>query len=294
MGKIFDKTLAPSESVYDGKMLDPREIRISPEFNGRHDLPPINDLLKDFQNSAIGQIQPVLVTKDDDGAPMLLAGHRRWRAAIELTKQGKGPSVYGGVYRLKCQYYKGTPQDCFVMTVKENLSRVDTVPVDDGWNISRMRTSFHMSYEDIATNVYGRTTADGKPDVKWVKEREALTELAKEAAEAVTAGHVKPNAISVLAALSKTAQRDLLKSQNGKVITVAVVKRAAAPVGVNGTSEAHPKPPASRKWDKQAVCAKLQEWIDLELPPHIAKMDPENAIRTVLSQIQEEINCGGC
>lgn len=292
MGKIFDKTLAPSESVYDGKMLDPREIRINEEFNGRHELPPIEDLLSEFPT--IGQLFPVLITKDDEGAPVLLDGHRRWRAAIELTRLRKGPfddAKGKGLFKLKCQYFKGTPTECFIATIKANASRAESLPIDDGYNISRLLLRFEMSYEEIAVKVYGRTLADGTPDVKWVKEREALSELAAEAAEAVAGGKVKPSAVLELAKLSKNAQRQLLKSTEGK-ITTAVVKRAATPQPTKITTDAAPARPAKQKWDKKAICAKIQDWIDLKLPPHIARMDAENAIRTVLAQIQEEIECG--
>jgi hypothetical protein len=302
MGKIFDKTLAPSESVYDGKMLDPREIRINAEFNGRHELPAIDDLLSEFPT--IGQLFPVLITKDDDGAPVLLDGHRRYRAAIELTRLKKGPhqdaNGNSGVFKLKCQYFKGTPSECFIATVKANSSRAESLPIDDGYNVSKLHNTFGMSYEDIAVQVYGRKLTDGSPDVKWVQEREALSDLAAEAAEAVSGGRVKPSAVLELSKLSKTAQRSLLKSTEGK-ITAAVIKRASAPpASVNGTgttSDASADAPRAGKppktaWDKKAVCAKLQEWIDMDLPLHIARMDAENAIRTVLAQIQEEIQCG--
>lgn len=295
MGKIFDKELAPSESVYDGKMLDPREIRINAEFNGRHELPAIDDLLSEFPT--IGQLFPVLITKDDDGAPLLLDGHRRWRAAIELTRLRKGPheDIQGkGLFKLKCQYFKGSPTECFVATIKANASRAESTPLDDGYNISRLIHTFGMSHEDIALKVYGRKLTDGSPDVKWIQEREALSNLAAEAADAVSGGRVKPSAVMELAKLSKNAQRSLLKSTEGK-ITTALVKRAAHPNGTGTTSE--PKTDALRAWKPSkmttpAFCAILQRYIDSDLPPHIAKMDAENAIRTVLGQIQDEIQCG--
>lgn len=307
MGKIFDRELAPSETVYDGKLLDPRHIRINPELNGRHEEPTTDDLEEDFLNPSIGQLAPVLITKDDDNAPLLLAGHRRWRAAMKITLAGKGP--YAGVFKLRCQYYKGSPLECFILTVKENTSRRETLPIDDGYNVSRLRNNFGMSYEDIAMKVYSRILADGSPDVKWVQEREALSDLAAEAAEAVTGGRVKPSAVLELAKMSKTAQRNLLKSTEGK-ITAAIIKRATA--SANGTAPSTPaatsgtgttsdapsdapragKSQTGGKWSNVTVCAKLQEWIDMNLPPHIARMDAENAIRTVLGQIQNEIQCG--
>lgn len=292
MGKIFNRELAPSEAVYDGKMLDPREIRIDAELNGRHECPPIDDLVADFLNPAIGQIQPVLITKDDDGAPLLKAGNRRWRAAMEVTRLKQGP--YEGVFRLKCQYVKGSPLECFVLTIKENLGRVEALPIDDGYNISRLRVNFGMSHEDIALKVYGRKLTDGSPDVKWVKDREALSDLAAEAAEAVTGGRVKPSAVLELAKLSKTAQRALLKSTEGK-ITTAVIKRATAPTPQSDNIQTIAAAPAKRKQGKTAICDAcevIDRYIGMELPKGILDMSVQSAVRQVLRQLSDDIHCG--
>lgn len=301
MGKIFDKSLAPSEGVYDGKTLDPREIRINAEFNGRHDLPAIDDLLSEFP--IIGQLFPVLITKDDDGAPVLLDGHRRWRAAIELTNQKKGP--YDGVFKLKCQYFKGSPTECFIATVKANSSRAESLPIDDGFNISKLHHRFAMSHEDIALKVYGRKLTDGSPDVKWVQEREALSDLAAEAAEAVTGGRVKPSAVLELAKLSKTAQRNLIKSTNG-TITAAIIKRSVNPNGSgtaasaaaltkNGSdpltvAEFRNSGNTERKIRNVADFRKLvEEYLEMDIPERIKGFTCENAVRKILSDLLDEL-----
>lgn len=225
MPDVFDKEQVPSFKRADSYMLDPREIVIKPEYNGRHILPPIDDLLEEFPK--IGQHTPVLITKED-GFPVLLAGHRRWRAAIELTKQKAGVHE-GGVFKLKCSYFKGTPVECFVLTVSENASREAAQPIDDGYNICKLR-NFGLEDEDIALRIYRKFTTDKKPDVKWIQERAALVDLAEEAMEALNSGRLKPNAAAVLATLSKQAQRDKINAvPEGKKITAASIKEPKEP-----------------------------------------------------------------
>ena len=284
--KVFSKDLAPSASNSDMFLIDPREVLIREEYNGRHEEPDCDDLIADFLDPKIGQNTPVIITKDD-GRPVLIAGHRRWRAAMHVTKQKQGP--FGGVFKVKCVYFRGTPLECFILTVKENRNRKEPKPIDDGYNISKFK-NFGLSDEEIA-KIYGVQTLDGKPDTKWIEDRAALVDLTPEAQEAVAAGRVKPSAVSALAKLRKQAQKDLLKDKEVK-ITTAAIKRAAAPQPSATTSEAYPTPPAKRKWDKKAFLEVLRRFSDATLPPHIAKMSPENAIREVLSQILDEIECG--
>lgn len=282
--EVFSSEIASRVNSY---LIDPREILIREEFNGRHEEPEVDDLIEDFMNPSVGQIVPVTITKDD-GSPVLLAGHRRWRAAIEVTKRKQGP--FDGIFKLKCVYFRGTPLECFVLTVRENLNRKEVSPLSEGWNISKFR-NFGMSDEDIAVKVYSRKTLDGKPDIRWIEDRAAMIDLAPEALAAVVNGHVKPSAVAALAKMKKQAQRDLVKDNAGK-ITTAVIKRASTPSPQETTSEASPTPTAKRKWDKKAFCELIQTYIDADLPPHTAKMSAENAVRTVLGQIQEEIECG--
>lgn len=293
MAKIFDKTLTPSESVYDGRLLDPREIRVNPELNGRHEEPGIEDLLEDFMNPAIGQLSPILITKDDDNAPLLLAGNRRWRAALKLTLESKGPhddaNGRKGVFKLKCQYFKGTPLECFMTTIKENISRKESLPIDDGYNISRLVNNFGMSHADIAIKIYGRMLADGSPDLKWVEDRQALSELASEAADAVTGGRVKPSAVLALAKLSKTAQRHLLKSTEGK-ITTAVIKRAAAPAPQSDTPETPAKSPRPGKWDLMAFRKLVESHLSNGVPDHVKKKSCDDILREVLGSILDALD----
>jgi hypothetical protein len=223
MPDLFSREAVPSYKRVDVHLMDPREIDIMPEFNGRKSLPPIDDLLREFPDPKIGQLVDVIITKRE-GRPVLLAGHRRWRAAIQLTEEGKGP--FDGVFKLRCKNFSGTPLECFLVTLKEN-QRAETDAEDDAYNISRLIQNFSMSEEDVAIKAYNRRTLDGKADVKWVRDRLALTDLAPEALAALKTGKLKPNAAVALAKLSAKVQREKIAS--GEKLTVASINSSPAP-----------------------------------------------------------------
>lgn len=278
----FDAPSATNGSMY---LIDPREIEIREEYNGRHEEPGVDDLIADFLDSRVGQLQPVVLTKDDR-APVLIAGHRRYRAAIEVTRRKAGP--FDGVFKLKCIYFRGTPQECFMLTVRENLNRKEVSPTCDGWNISRFR-NFEMSDEDIATKVYGRLTLDGKPDIQWIADRAAMIDLTPEALDAVASGRVKPSAVVALAKMKKQAQRDLIKDNAAK-ITTAVIKRATAPAPQSDATQTAPTPPAKRKWDLLAFRKLVESYLANGVPAHVKAKPCDDILREVLGSILDDLD----
>ncbi len=254
----------------------PELIKFNPLLNGRHELPNIDWLVTSMVQH--GQLQPVSI-KNNGGEPWLHIGHSRWRAALEINKRKLTPVPF----KLRCVYFRGSEQDAFRATIAENRDRNQTTAIDDAYNIARLER-YGMSTEEIATEYH--------EDERWVKERLALIDLCDEAQKAVTSRDLKPNAAKVLAKLSADAQRAVIAS--GEKLTPASIRKfsqpaataAASTTGKNGTVKA-------LKWDKQMVCAKLQEYIDMDLPKHVSVMSAENAIRTVLGQLLDEFG-GGC
>lgn len=299
---IFDADQYPLIKKFDGQRVHPKDLRPDPVLNGRVELPDVAKFKADFLNPKIGQIQSLTIGKLD-GIPTIIDGVTRWRAAMEITEEGIGPHE-GGAFFLKCTYSPArTAMDRFLLTVKANI-RNDPKPADIAHSIAIFLHQFQQSEEFIAADVYGRYTLDGKPDVDWVRECNALNDLTPESLDALKSGRVNSKAAIALSKLTPERQRQkLAETPTGQKLTVAAIKRptiangagpaaSAAASSTQTTSDPLPTPPAKRKWDKQTVCDKLQEWIDMSLPPHIARMDAENAIRTVLGQIQEEIQCG--
>lgn len=295
--KVFSPELVPSLKAYDAIRVSPKDLRPDPLLNGRVKLPDIAKFRRDFLDPKVGQVQPITIKKVD-GLPIIVDGVTRWRAALELTEEGIGPHG-GGVFYLKCQYVVAkTPADYFILTIKANI-RNEPTPEDDAHNIALLIHNFMLTEEDIAERVYGKLTLDGKPDIAWVRERNALNDLTAEAMDALKAGRVKGKAAIALSKLTAELQREkLAELHEGQKLTVAAIKRASSPNGTQSTSAVSAdaprsgKPGKTAKWDKADVCAVLQRFCDASLPPHIAAMNSENAVREVLGQIMDEIECG--
>jgi ParB-like chromosome segregation protein Spo0J len=183
-------------------LIDPADIVVKPELNGRKNLPEIDTLIESFVT--MGQLQPVLIGRDG-GKPVLYDGHRRWRAGLEINKRKLTPKPF----KLRCVYYQGDEKAAFLATVVANHERAQTDEIDDANNIAIMGR-WGMSEQEIGA-VYHR-------DAAWVKKRLALLELCDEGAQAVRDGRLKPTAAVAIAKLSKEAQREKIRnSGEGKI-----------------------------------------------------------------------------
>lgn len=303
--KALSKIIHPSLGTFDGVTALPCDLRPNPNFNGRVELAEVATFRRDFLDPKIGQIQPISVWKHPPtGQAWIIDGITRWRAAKEITDEGIGPHKDAagnprGAFRLKCLYLQcNSEQEAFILTVKANI-RNEPKQADNVHNVAIFRYNLMMEESDIASDVYGRFTIDGKPDVKWVQEMLALNSLAPEALKALSAGKLKSSAARALAKLAPDAQRaNVERLDRGERLTAANIRQNASGADVgNGCAEsptiAAATPPAARKLDKTAICAKIQEYIDFDLPKHVMEMSPENAVRTILSQLLDEFACDG-
>lgn len=256
-------------------LIDPTLIRVKPELNGRHELPDIDDLIDGFMT--LGQLQPCLIGRDGR-VPVLYAGHRRWRAALEITRRKMLPN--GVPFKLRCVYFQGDEKTAFLATVAENHDRKDTVEIDDAYNIVKMRR-WNMTDEEIA-GVYRKKTGEGKPDILWVAKRASLVDLCDEAVLALKEGRMKPTAAVAIAKLAKEAQRERITASNGHTITARIV--AAPP-----PSELPEDAPAPRKKITiPDVRSLIQSAIDGDFGS-VAHMTVENAVRVVLGELLDRM-----
>lgn len=198
----------------------PKSLKPHPELNGRFVETDIEALLADLVSN--GQTVP-LVIRSDGGMPVIIDGHRRWRAALEGLKRKLLPQEF----RLECVYFKGNEQQAFLAAVRANHHRTDKNPIDDAHNISKMER-FGMTHEEIAA-VY-------RESVSWVKNTLKLVTLSQEGAEALSSGKLKAPAARALAKLSQEAQREALAS--GKPIPKPQAKKPAAAIRLAAVEEA--------------------------------------------------------
>lgn len=188
----------------------PQDIEISPELNGRHELPPIADLVQSILTH--GQLQPVTIRKAA-GKPVLVAGFSRWRAVTEINAKGLAPTLIA----LRCSYTQLSEKQAFLANIEENRVRNATTPMDDAYNVQRLINVYQMSEQEAADSF--------RASVAWIKGRLSLLELTPEAETALRSGRVPTSAAKEIAKLSKTTQNKIVAGE-GKV-TVAAVKREA-------------------------------------------------------------------
>lgn len=305
MAVEFDKTIAPSATRVNDYLLDPRELRPDPVLNGRVELPDIEKFKKDFRNPKIGQIQPITIKKVD-GAPVIVDGVSRWRAALELTEAGEGP--FNGIFKLQCRYfYAKNPVDYFIATIKANI-RNEPKHEDNAHNVALLIHNFNMTEEDVAIEVYSRTTSDGKPDIAWVKECLAINDLTPEGLEALKTGKLKDvKAAVALSKLTAKIQREKLKSvPDGAKLTAGTIKRSTPPNGSgtaasaaalnkNGSdpltvAEFRNHGNSERKIRTVSDFRKLvEEYLEMDIPERIKGFTCENAVRKILSDLLDEL-----
>ena len=189
----------------------PENIIIMPELNGRHEHTEVDGLAADI--AANGQLMPVLCRKNDQGLPVLIAGHRRYRSICLLNERNPEQRI-----KIKFEYAAVSEVEAFGMAIRENRQRKDVSPIDDCANIRTLQKRFNYTDEDVAKVYFPEAVTDAEKAeaLRFVKQRAALVELAPEAAQAVRDGRVKITAAVGLARLTKDQQRAKV-SQPGKV-----------------------------------------------------------------------------
>jgi ParB-like chromosome segregation protein Spo0J len=197
----------------------PENILIVPELNGRHEHTDVETLAADIAKN--GQLVPVICRKSDQGLPVLVAGHRRYRAICLLNERNPEQPM-----RVKFEYAAVSEVEAFSMAIRENRNRKDVSPIDDCANIITLRKRFNSTDEDIAAVYFpeAKTDEEKAEALRYVKARASLVELAPEAADAVREGRVKLTAAVGLAKLTKDQQREKV-ARPGKVRVSDVAKK---------------------------------------------------------------------
>ncbi len=198
----------------------PQDIDLDVENNGRHDLPDITGLIASIER--YGQQTPCRVRKNGQRAVMV-EGHSRWRAIVEINKHRKPEDRL----KIACTLFKGNEVDALMIGFAANKERNALTPVDEGYFIHRLQ-NYGKPLDEIAAIV--RESTD------WCRKRLALVSLTPEAQKAVSEGALKPSAAVQLSKLSADVQRKAVKERTakGKVKPEAVREAAGkrAPVSL--------------------------------------------------------------
>jgi len=135
----------------DAFFLDPADIIVDSEINGRVDIGDVSEIKASIL--AQGQLQSVVVRKVEGNKLQLVIGFRRHAAISEINKDNsKEPIQIMAIIKTM------SPEEAFVTNIIENIHRKNTTPMDDALNIVRFRDKHGKSDDQIAT-IYRRTSA---------------------------------------------------------------------------------------------------------------------------------------
>lgn len=127
-----------------------------------------------------GILQPVLVSEVREGSQTvyrLVAGERRWRAAVEA-----------GLTTIPALVREATPGEGLVMALVENIQRADLNPLEEAEAFRELTERFGLSQDEVARRV-GRSRSAVANTLRLL---EAAPEVrAALAAGEITAGHAR-------------------------------------------------------------------------------------------------------
>ena len=221
---------------------DAPELRIFPTDVDVHRLVPnrfqprsqVNDArLDDLARSikANGVIQPIVVRKDGEQF-QIIAGERRWRAALRA-----------GLLRVPVvvrEVEPGNDRSLLEMALIENIQREDLNPIEEAQAYKRLSDEFQLRQEDIAEAV-GKDRASIANHLRLLKLPEEVR--AEVASGTLSMGHAR----ALLALPTEGDQRQLARDIINRSLSVreteSLVKKAAE------GAEAVADPAAAKKVD---------------------------------------------
>lgn len=198
------------------------------DLSGRFEATDVSDLARSIK--ANGQRQPALCWKNDEGWPVVAAGHRRLRAILQLNEQEKDPNKK---LNLLFNFVPAkTEAEAFCYTIVENRDRLNPSLLDDGHNQQILKLKFGKSEEDIARIYYPEisTPEELAKAVREVKNCLALLELSPEAQEEYRKGFMSTSAALQLAEIPSRKQQNAViekaKKDGEKKLKVGDAKAA--------------------------------------------------------------------
>lgn len=182
----------------------------------------IEELSKSIKEHGI--IQPIVVRKKDDGYE-IVAGERRWRAAIKAE-----------LAKVPCILRELTDEQNMLFAIIENMQREDLNPVEEAEGLNQMIVSFGMTQEQISKSV-GKSRPYITNSLRLLKLPEYIK---KEMAEGrLSAAHGRT--------LVSVENEDLRKTLCDKIISEGLSVRATEKLAAEAGKPKKKKPAAKTK-----------------------------------------------
>ena len=181
----------------------------------------LNELAESIKQHGI--IQPLIVTPMKNGIYTIIAGERRYRAAV-IAKLVNVPAIVRSSQEL----------EQLEIALIENVQRVDLNPLEQAFSVERLHDQFSMSYDSIAKRL-GKASSTVHNIARLVK-------LPNEAKEALSSGKINEGHARAVLALKDDPERQsyLLKAILSLGWNVRQAERFVVSIkeGIKETSEA--------------------------------------------------------
>lgn len=182
--------------------------------------PNPNQPRKHFDETALGELadsirekgvlQPILVEPAEDGSYVIIAGERRYRAALQA-----------GIERVPVIPRSFTPAEKLEIALIENLQREDLNPIEEARAYQSLMETAQATQDELARRL-GKNRSTVANSLR-------LLRLPVAVQEAVAEGRLSPgHARAVLAVESEERRSALAQAMLSQEVSVRVAERAAA------------------------------------------------------------------
>ena len=153
-----------------------------------------------------GMFQPILVTDKGDHY-MIVAGERRWRAALKAGKK-KVPVIIKDY----------TEEEIVIISLLENTQRDDLNPIEEAQTYKRLIDEFNLKQDEVAEKVSKSRTAITN-SIRLLKLSDEVQQMLKEGK--ISSGHAR----SLLAVEDKEKQYELAQKVMDEKLSVRDIEK---------------------------------------------------------------------
>lgn len=170
--------------------------------------------IQDLANSIIehGVIQPIVLRKKDNGYE-IVAGERRWRAAIKA-----------GLSEVPCLIRELDDEQNMLLAIIENMQREDLNPIEEAEGLNQMIVTYGMTQEQVSKSV-GKSRPYITNSLRLLKLPEYVLELISSGK--ISAAHGR----TVITIDEEEARKNLCSRIVKEGLSVRETERLAAEIG---------------------------------------------------------------